>query len=632
MKRNSGVTWRAVIIGFLLILPISYWSIRRGTTWSGPPDMLSLHYNVVFTIFFFSLLNILLLKRFIKKFALTQREILVIYIMLSLVTAIGGFDRLQTILVLLGQISWFSTPENEWKEIFSPYIKKWLVVTDKKALKGFYENESTFYVAEHIKAWLIPVLIWSLFLSVLIFVMLCISVILRKQWVEREKLNYPIIQIPVAMTKSGGARDFFANKGFWIAFAAAAFVDIFNTLSINFPVLPRLPTRGAGFRFAEKPWNAMGWTMVDFTPFNFAFGFLMPLDLNFSLWFLFLFWKLMRVFLTITGWRLTGTYMPGDTLQVSGGCIGLGAIALWKTRRHISDAVKRIFTREHSEDPTEPIKYKWAFLGMIMGIVSLFLFFYKTGIPVWVAIVFWGIHFIISIAVTRMRAELGPPFHELLHSGADRVLISTFGGKGLGNSTLTMFIPLSGITDRQRAHTMPYQLEGFKIAQKTGINNKRLFFVMIASSVFGAFLSSWLILHSVYEHGTAQAGGFGRWAVVPIKNLIINPAPPNQPDMFAIGFGFVFTLLLSFMRRFLWWPIHPLAYPLSLVDWGIRTMWFPFVISWIFKKNILRYGGAKLYRQAIPIFSGLLLGEFVIGGLLTIINIAFNIPVYMFIH
>jgi len=259
-RKTSDFSWRAVVIGSILIFPNSYWAVRRGVMWDGPPDIMSLHYNVVFTVFSLTLLNLLVLKRFFRKFALTQGELLIIYIMLSLVTAIGGFDRLQQYIVLLGQIYWFNTPENEWQAIFSPYLPKWLSVSDKEALKNYYgHGGSTLYVVEHIKPWIVPIVVWSLFLGVIIFVMLCINVIIRKQWIEREKLTYPIIQIPVAMTENGGAKAFFSNKGFWIAFAIAALVDIINTLNIHFPVTPRLPTRGVHFYSSEKPWSGMGW-------------------------------------------------------------------------------------------------------------------------------------------------------------------------------------------------------------------------------------------------------------------------------------------------------------------------------------------------------------------------------------
>ena len=151
---------------------------------------------------------------------------------------------------------------------------------------------------------------------------------------------------------------------------------------------------------------------------------------------------------------------------------------------------------------------------------------------------------------------------------------------------------------------------------------------MFASSAFGAFLSFWIMLHLTYKYGTLQTG---YWATPPVKSWIINPVPPDGADMASIGFAFVFVLFLSFMRsRFLWWPLHPVAYPLTLAEYGMRRMWFAFLVSWIFKRAVLKYGGIRSYRRAIPIFSGLLLGEFIVGGLLTIINFVFNIPVYPF--
>lgn len=637
MRQNSGVTWKAVIIALILLPPNCYWSIRRGIMWSSAPDTLSLLYNAVFTLFFLSLFNLLFLKRFFKKFALTQAELLAIYIMVSLATVIGGFDCIQTVSEVIAHVFYFATSENEWKEIFSPYLPKWLMVTDEKALIGFYETVSTFYVAEYIKAWLIPTIVWSLFLSIVVFIMLCINVLLRKQWTEVEKLTYPIIQIPLVMTEDGGAKAFFTNKGFWLAFAAAAGVDVINTLSLLFPVVPGLPTRGLGFYFAQKPWNAMGWIALDFMPFSFAFAFFLPLDLNFSCWFFYLLWLALKVLLSIIGVKSTSSYLPYAYQQVAAGGIALGIIAVWKTRRHLLNTITIAFPFERLNDSTisrkamtsESIQYRTALGGIVGGMSLLVLFFYKTGMPIWVAIAFLSIYFLTSIAITRMRAELGAPFHEFVNCGADQTLVSVFGSRRLGNSALAMFIPLSGITSRQRGNPMPHQLEGFKMAERTGMDSKKLFLVMIFSLVFGAFLSFFLILHSTYKYGTNLLG-FGYWAITPVKNWMINPTSPNFPDISAMSFGFSFTLFLSFMRRFLWWPLHPLAYPLSLVDWGMKKMWFVFMMTWAIKKTLLKYGGARLYHRAVPIFSGLLLGEFIVGGLLTIINFTFNIPVYIF--
>ncbi|MGB9597747.1 MAG: DUF6784 domain-containing protein [Candidatus Poribacteria bacterium] len=46
--------------------------------------------------------------------------------------------------------------------------------------------------------------------------------------------------------------------------------------------------------------------------------------------------------------------------------------------------------------------------------------------------------------------------------------------------------------------------------------------------------------------------------------------------------------------------------------------------------NVLKYGGLKAFRNAIPFFLGLILGEFVVGSLWTIIGVIFGIQTYAF--
>jgi len=58
---------------------------------------------------------------------------------------------------------------------------------------------------------------------VLLFTMLCLSVILRKQWTERERLAFPIIVLPLQMTDESFA--LFRNKLFWLAVALAGGLD-----------------------------------------------------------------------------------------------------------------------------------------------------------------------------------------------------------------------------------------------------------------------------------------------------------------------------------------------------------------------------------------------------------------------
>ena len=103
---------------------------------------------------------------------------------------------------------------------------------------------------------------------------------------------------------------------------------------------------------------------------------------------------------------------------------------------------------------------------------------------------------------------------------------------------------------------------------------------------------------------------------------------PTQPDagaMKAYGFGAFFVLLLSFLRaRFVWWPFHPAGYLVS-GSFGLFRLWFPIFLSWLIKTLLLRYGGLRAYRAALPFFLGLILGEFGAGFLRSVLDFAFGL-------
>ena len=84
-----------------------------------------------------------------------------------------------------------------------------------------------------------------------------------------------------------------------------------------------------------------------------------------------------------------------------------------------------------------------------------------------------------------------------------------------------------------------------------------------------------------------------------------------------------------FLRlHFLWWPFHPLGYAISS-SWGIHV-WSSFLISWVVKLIVLRYGGLRAYRQTVPFFLGIILGEYMVGGVWNLVSIICNIPTYQF--
>ena len=189
---KSLVTFRALILASILIPINGLWLIQMEEfRYSGHPTTASLFFNVVFWVLVLVLLNFLL-KRILPKFAFSQGELITIYAMLAISSAISGHDALIALPAAVGHVSWFATPENDWEALFLRYIPDWLSISNKNVLYGYYNGESTLYTEQTLKAWLPPLAYWSIFYLVILFMMLCINAIFRRQWTQRERLSYPI--------------------------------------------------------------------------------------------------------------------------------------------------------------------------------------------------------------------------------------------------------------------------------------------------------------------------------------------------------------------------------------------------------------------------------------------------------
>jgi len=635
---QKGVTLRAVLLSLLLIPANIYWIIEQEVVRYTHPTLMAPISNVVFLVFVFTVLS-LLLKKFAPKLALSQGELLVCYVMLTAMSSLCSHDMMQILIPTIGHASWFATPENEWAELFHRYLPDRLTISDHGILRGYYEGETTFYTARYIKAWIEPILWWMLFIVVFIFVMLCINTILRKQWAERERLTYPIIQLPLEMTDNRAR--LFKNRLLWIGFSIAALISIINFLNFLYPSIPEIPIkrRDIDYLFTEKPWNAIRPVRVDAYPFVIGIGFLVPLDLLFSCWVFYWFYK-MQIFVgSIIGWRSLPGF-PYATEQSFGAYVGLFTFAIWAGRKHFIQVFKNAFyvsrTSSRIDDSREPMPYRSAVWGLIGGVTFLSLFSNRIGMSLYIAPLFFVIYYVLSITIARVRAELGFMVQDMGGMDPPNTLATWFGTRRLGASTLTVFAIYKFFNRHSRSNAMPHQLEAFKLAERTGIDNRRLLMAILLATVFGGFITAWFLLAKYYKYGAAS-GHFGPWALGlansafnPLQNWLTYPTTTNYTYTSFMGIGFIFTISLMLIRtRFIWWPFHPLGYALA-PTWGMYNLWSCIFIASIAKWVILKQGGLKAYRRAVPLFLGLALGDYVLGSIWSILSVVLDKPMYQF--
>ncbi|MFQ6099176.1 MAG: DUF6785 family protein, partial [Armatimonadota bacterium] len=120
----KGVTLRAVIIGVLLMPLNAYWITQMAIVrYEGHPTTISLFFNCVFLLLLLIVLN-RALARLTPKFSLHRNELLVIYLMLCLASAMAGHDMVQVCAPEIPHAYWRATPENKWEDLFFKYLPK----------------------------------------------------------------------------------------------------------------------------------------------------------------------------------------------------------------------------------------------------------------------------------------------------------------------------------------------------------------------------------------------------------------------------------------------------------------------------------------------------------------------------
>ena len=105
-----------------------------------------------------------------------------------------------------------------------------------------------------------------------------------------------------------------------------------------------------------------------------------------------------------------------------------------------------------------------------------------------------------------------------------------------------------------------------------------------------------------------------------VGRRLLNPSPVFYDGFLYMGLGIGIAGLLTVMRsRLSWWPLHPVALPISTITYT-DNYFFSVFIAWGIKALVLKFGGATLYRRTVPFFIGIILGEVVCAGTWVVVD------------
>ena len=626
---KSSISSRAVFIGLLcaalecLIAPYNDFVIRNVFLAGG-------HFPVgpFFVLAILILIGNSILKKIHPSAVLATSELVTIWCIMAAASGIPSTGMMRHALRPLVAYQYFATPENDWVALFHQYIPDWRVVRDVGAIKSFYEGISE---GEPVpwRAWGIPLGIWTVYVLVLYFVVICLSALLRKQWVEIERCTFPLIQLPIEIASHpfGDQKSLFKNKVLWIGFSIPVLIHTVNGLHAFFPYFPQFPVRyWLDPHLIGRPWSALKPFQITLFLSMVGFSYLLALEVSFSLWFFFLFYKAQCLIGSMLGFHIEKgpgvqwTAYSFSASQEIGACATFIIYTLWKSKHHFKSILQSLVGTDSKMDD-ESASLRWGSCGLLGGVLTLVFLNHIMGMSLGFSFIFVFVLLGIYIGLTWQVIHGGIPFVNPSYS-AHYVLFTTMGSKRITPSTMTsLFMHPVSLTRDLREIMMPYVMNGLKAADEVKVKRRGMLLGMGSAMVIGLIVSCYSTLKISYQYRAPYTGGAGdmRW----LTSVLVGT--DSGTDWINTGFmifGSIFMGGLMLLRRFfLWWPIHPIGYTM-LSSWASFKLWFSIFLGWMVKYSLVKYGGLRAYRQARPIFLGLVLGEMICAGIWAIIGMA----------
>ena len=634
-RQTSGISARAIIAGILAEAALFWWVASSEISGNVYLICYSLLMPAVALLTAVVAANALL-ERWFPRVVLRRSEVLTVYVMLVCSLPIAGFGMVRFLVPSLVYPQYMQQQEDgRWAGI-AANLPSWLAPKAPAVATAFFEGQASVPWS----AWLAPIASWSGLFLALIAAQLCLTIFLRKQWIESERMTFPIVYLPLRMTQQGAS--FFANRLMWLGFAGPFILQSLSAVNYLYPVVPAFQLKARYISvFVTRPWSEFGSLPIGFYPIAIGLAYFIPTDVSFSVWFFYFVVRLAAVGAAALGLdttrAVTVSSFPYREEQAAGAWMAFAALTLWLGRKQLAEAFRLAVGAARERSP-DAIMYRRAGLGLALSLAFIFAFGAAAGVPAWLSVGLFTIYLLYTITAARVRAEVGTQWtFAPLVWGPSQVFLLGLGSGIFGSRTLTSLAVLEGVTVDVRAQPMANQMESLKMAEQVGLRRRQLVAVIILATLTGLPLALYTSFQHWYHTGalTAKANWYHIYKVQLNFNQMFakmdSPTEFNPAGLGAVGFAAAVTAGLTLMRaRFAGWPFHPLGYVLAYTL-TVNAFWLPMLIANVVKVLVLRYGGVGMYRRSIAFFVGIILGDVLAEAGWSLAGWIFGFPVYQFL-
>lgn len=667
------MTRRSVVLGLLgasLICGVTYFNdaVMRQTFLVGNHMPFSIYGAVIILVLCVNPL----IMRASKRLALTGREIAVI---LALTVSVGCIPSsammriLPTCLILPHR---FAQTEPAWKKEQVVELAPRQMLADlgeqpDEHLSNFVQGLGT--PSRNISLTDIPWSIWTRTLSFWLplyfsmwLALIALAVVVHRQWADHEHLPYPIAHFSKSLLvrDSIGHSSIFRDRCFWIGLAAVLSVHLLNYLNAWFPdrtfrvvtqfnlsplarLFPTLQRGGGGGMFSS-------YCRIYFTAVGVAY--LLATDVSLSLGLApFLFFFTAGVGAKYGFSLARGAYLRASPVRflMFGAHLGFFMMILYTGRRAYGQILRGMFGL-HTKDMV-PDHTVWAARVFVFSL-GLFCFqLVAVGLDWQIALAYSLLCVMFFLIMGRVIAETGlfffqPNWYPCV------ILTGLFGAQALGLETLLIvFLVTTLIVTEGREALMPYVVNSLKLVDSLDIPIGRVAFWTSVALLVGVAVAVPVTLYFQYNQGANMAD---QWAchvaprfafdeVIWLKSRLAGQdrlanagaatgfsrllaMEPGWNLIVAALIGMTLVVAFSLCRlRFPRWPLHPVLF-LVWHGYSANCFAWSFLLGWLLKVLVTRYGGIGVYNRLKPMVFGVIAGD-MLGGF---VPLAFGFFYYWF--
>lgn len=616
------VSLRAALIGLGLSSIVSFWGQYAADRLGYDPTYAQLPSCLILPFLVLVLAPNLFIKSATAGRGLTGSELLVIFAMGWVASMVPDRAMTRYLIAVVTAPHYFGSPENQWPEKFFAHLPDWLVLSNEKdAARGFYEGIGAGYPIPW-REWVVPLFWWCSAVAALMWTGACLIVMLRKQWIEHDRLRFPLGEVGLHLT---GAADpdhpdrppFYRTAMFKNGLMISSAIMIWN-LASYWRLWPPFPITGPDVTTItiERSFPAIP---IRLNLFILCISFFANTEILFSVWFFQLLGILQQGVLARLGFFSTaGTIVPGGlvSIQSIGGMIVYVLIGVWMARHHLRDVWNKALGRASAlKDQDELFSYRTAVIGVAAGMLYLVFWLYRAGMSFPIIALFLFFLFVFYLAIARVVAEAGLVMLDL-PINAHQFTVGIVGSINLSRPDMTALGLTNAFARNWRTFTMIGISHVAWLREYIWPDRGHLFRWCCLAFGVSTFTSLVYVIFAGYTYGAqnlrTDPGGLGVGFYDLIISWINNATLVTSLELSFLASGGVLMVLLSLARYFFyWWPLHPIG--LVVVASSPTTgAIFPIFLAWLIQTILIRIGGGRLYRGVQPLFIGILAG-YVLG-------------------